>query len=173
MAATFDGVAHLVLLDGSMQEDVQDIYSRWVDWVAAGTNSRFLPAFQSLGDPAGVDGYPLPVIAFLINGWRVRPAGQATASAVEIGGGILVGPGGGDPFAPVLSGVEPRIRYAQPVQAIAYSTGGAAGAPTAQQIAAATLAAAAATPIHADVQRVNNIEIVGTGVTGDSMRPAP
>jgi hypothetical protein len=173
MAATFDGAARLILLDGATQENVQEIYSRWVDWVAAGTNSRFPLALKSLGDPAGVDGYALPVIAFLVNGWRVRPAGQATTSTVEIGGGILVGPGGADPFAPVLSGVEPRIRYAQPVQAIAYSTGGAAGAPTAQQIAAATLAAATATPIHADVQRVNNIKIVGTGVTGDSMRPAP
>jgi hypothetical protein len=35
------------------------------------------------------------------------------------------------------------------------------------------LAAAQATPIHSDVQRVNGIEITGTGVTGDSMRPVP
>jgi hypothetical protein len=35
------------------------------------------------------------------------------------------------------------------------------------------LAAAQATPIHSDVQRVNGVEITGTGVAGDSMRPVP
>lgn len=172
MAATFDGAARLVILDGATQESVQEMYSRWVDWVAAGTNSRFLPAFQSLGDPAGVDGYALPVIAFLVNGWRVRPAGQVTAYTVEIGGGILVGPDGADPFAPVLSGVEPRIRYAQPVQAIAYSTGGTAGAPTATQVAAAVrLNLETGDPIPADIARVNGVEVDGTGAENDPWGP--
>jgi hypothetical protein len=170
MAITFDGTAKIIALDGALSVSVQAIYSRWVDWFAVSSNSKFLPAFRTIGDPAGADGYALPVIAFLLNGWRIRPLGGAYELTLD--GGILVAPVGASAFADVVSGQEPKIRYSQPVQAIAYSTSGGA-ALTAEQIAAAILAAAQVAPIHADVQRVNNIEIIGTGVAGDSMRPAP
>ena len=166
MAITFDGPGKLVLLDGAATVSVQVIYSRWVDWFATATNSRFLPAFRTVGDPGAQDGYAIPVIAFLLNGWRIRPlAGDYT---LTVGGGIIVAPTGVDPFDQAFS-AGPRIRYEQPVAAIAYSTAGGAGAP---EIAAAVLAAAQAAPIHSDVQRINGVEIAGSGATGDSFRPA-
>jgi hypothetical protein len=42
--------------------------------------------------------------------------------------------------------------------------------PTAGDIATAILAAAAVTPIKADVQLMNSAEVVGTGTTGDAWR---
>ena len=51
-------------------------------------------------------------------------------------------------------------------------TAGSGGtAPTAAENAAAVLAAAQITPIHANVKQVNSVTIQGTGVAGDSMRP--
>jgi hypothetical protein len=168
MAITFDGAAKLVLLDGATSVSVQSMYSRWVDWFATSTNSKFLPAFRTIGDPLGIDGYALPVIAFLQNGWRIRPLGGAYE--INFDGGILVAPVGTSPFAPVASGQEPAIRYSQPVQAIAYSsTGGAAITP--EQIAAAVLAAAQASPVHANIKRVNDYVVDGQGTDADPWGP--
>lgn len=44
--------------------------------------------------------------------------------------------------------------------------------PTAAEIAAALIAAAAATPINADIRRINNIPVDGSGVPGDGWGPA-
>jgi hypothetical protein len=168
MAITFDGPSKIIQLDGAVQESIQNIYSRWVDWFATGTNSRFLPAFRTIGDPSGLDGYGIPVIAFLLNGWLIRPL--AGVYELRLTGGILVGPGGTSGFVQPGPG-DPRTILAQPVQTFAYTIG--AAGPTEAQIAAAVLAAAETTPIAANVERVNAIPIIGSGVTGDSFRPAP
>ena len=44
--------------------------------------------------------------------------------------------------------------------------------PTAAENAAATLAAASATPIPADVKKINAVTLTGSGTTPDPMRPA-
>jgi hypothetical protein len=44
--------------------------------------------------------------------------------------------------------------------------------PTSAQIAAATLAAAATTPIEANIKKVNDVTVDGTGTTGDEWGPA-
>jgi hypothetical protein len=43
---------------------------------------------------------------------------------------------------------------------------------TAEEVAAAILAAAQATPIHADVKRINNVSVKGSGKEGDTWGPA-
>jgi len=40
------------------------------------------------------------------------------------------------------------------------------------EIAAAILAAAQVTPIHADIQKVNNVDVTGTGQSGNEWGPA-
>jgi hypothetical protein len=51
------------------------------------------------------------------------------------------------------------------------TTSGSTG-PTAIEIAAAVLAAAQVTPIHADMKRLNSVAMEGTGVLGDEWGPA-
>jgi hypothetical protein len=53
VAYTFDGPNKLVVLtSGTTEFDVQDLYSRWVDWVVVSDNSKYLPAMRAVGgDP--------------------------------------------------------------------------------------------------------------------------
>ena len=78
--------------------------------------------------------------------------------------------GGGDPFLDVPS-FTVRVNYKQPVEAIGFSTGGGGGA-TPEQIAAAVLALAQATPIYADIRAVNAVIVDGAGTEADPFGPA-
>lgn len=171
MAIQFDGPNKVIILtSGTVTLSVRDLWSRWVDWLLTSDNSKFLPAMSLLGgdDIDPIAGTTIPVYVSLLNGWRVRP--QAANHTLAVTDGILLVLGGGDPFVNPSGSFVVRINFQQPVQAIGFSTGGGGGA-TPEQIAAAILAAAQATPIHANVKEVNNVEITGTGVSGDSMRP--
>jgi len=88
-------------------------------------------------------GTRIPTYVFLLNGWRVRP--QEATHTLAVGGGILLVQGGGDPFVNTLAAWIVRILYQQPVQAIAFNTGGVI-APTQQQIRDAMLLAALGAP---------------------------
>ena len=102
----------------------------------------------------------------LLGAWQLR---FATGNYIaRVAGGNLIGGPGGDPIA-YSAGVQTLL--IQSAASTVVTEGGSV--PTAEQNAAAVLAAAQATPIHADIQRVNNVEIVGTGIANDSMRPAP
>jgi hypothetical protein len=159
MAITFDGPSKIIQLDGAVQESIQNIYSRWVDWFATGTNSRFLPAFRTIGDPGGIEGYNIPVIAFLLNGWLIRPL--AGVYELRLTGGILVGPGGTSGFVPTDS---LRVISSQPVEAFAYDINGTTG-PTSAQIAAAVRAnLETGQPVPVDVVEVDGADITGTVV---------
>lgn len=110
-------------------------------------------------------GVQVGITVELLGAWQLR---FATGNYVaRVAGGNLIGGPGGDPIT-YTAGVQ--VLLIQSAASTVVTAGGSV--PTAAQNAAAVLAAAQATPIHADIQRVNNIEIVGTGVTGDSMRPA-
>jgi hypothetical protein len=102
----------------------------------------------------------------ILGSWQLRfPAGNYIA---RVAGGNLIGGPGGDPIA-YTAGVQTLL--IQSAASTVVTEGGSV--PTAAENAAAMLAAAQATPIHSDVQRVNGVEITGTGVAGDSMRPVP
>jgi hypothetical protein len=175
VSITFDGASKVIgLTSGTVSLSVRDLWSRWVDWVLTADNSRFPLAITVLGgddiDPAA--GTKVPVYVSLINGWRVRP--QAANHTLNVSDGVLLVAGGGDPFLD-QAGFTVRINYQQPVTAISFATGGGAAGgsvPTAAQVAAAVLAAAEAAPIAANLEKVNAIPIVGSGVAGDSFRPA-
>lgn len=120
--ATFDGSNRLILLDGSPSESLRDIYSRYVDWLAEGDNLKYLLAFTVIADPPKV-----PLYATLMNGWRIRPLGAISPYILTFTDGFLYTAENDDPFVTVASGVEPRIRWENPVVAIGYDMGGSGG----------------------------------------------
>lgn len=126
----FDGSAKLIILEAADGNTVSvvDLYSRWKDWVLLSDNSKWPQAFEPLGgdpiDPGA--GTSVPLYAFLINGWKVRP--REATHTLNITDGILLVSGGGDPFVNTLGSFVIRINYQQPVQAIGVATGGGGGA---------------------------------------------
>lgn len=125
MALSFDGPTKRITLSaGTTTLSVLDLWSRWVDWCLTGDNSKFLPAFATVGgdDIDPVAGTRVPVFAFLRNNWRIKP--QETDHTLTVTDGVLLVEGGGDPFVDTDGAYTVRIRYQQPVQAITLATGG-------------------------------------------------
>lgn len=124
---TFNGVTKTITLStGTTSLSVRDLWSRWVDWFLTGDNSKYLPAFQQVGgddiDPTA--GTSIPIYAFLMNGWKLKP--QEANHTLNVSDGILLVNGGGDPFSNTSGAYTVRINYQQPVQAITVNTGGGA-----------------------------------------------
>ena len=117
MTLTLDGPNKIINLDGAARVSIRAVYSAWADWMLLDDNLKYLPAFSTTADPPKV-----PVYATLENGWRIRPAAGNYILTLYDGFLYSTEP---DPFAPVLSGQEPRIRWENPVVAVGYSTGGA------------------------------------------------
>lgn len=154
MAITFDGSAKLMTLTtGTVSVSVRELWSRWVDWFLTSDNSKYLPAFTSLGGDEITTEISVPIYAFLMNGWRIKP--QEANHTLVVGDGILVVSGGGDPFVNTSGSYIVRINYQQPVQALTVATGGSTG-PTVSEIVDGVL---------------NTPNSVDTGVTlGDAVR---
>lgn len=132
MAISFDGPTKVITLSsGTVTLDVADLYSRYKDWVLAG-NAQYLQAFNTVGgETINVsEGTKVPLYAFLINGWKIKP--QEANHTLNVTNGILLVDGGGDPFNNTTGSFVVRINYQQPVQAITVATGGGGGATAAQ-----------------------------------------
>lgn len=134
MAISFDGSTKVISLSSETTLSVRDLWSRWVDWLLTSDNSKYLFAFQTVGgdDIDESAGTKIPIYAFLLNGWRIKP--QEANHTLNVTDGILLVSGGGDPFVNTTGTFVVRINYQQPVQAISFSTGGGT-APTAEEIA--------------------------------------
>lgn len=136
MGLTFDGLTKVITLTaGTTSLSVRELWSRWVDWFLTTDNSKYLPAFSQVGgddiDPSV--GTTIPIYAFLMNGWKLKP--QEANHTLTISDGILLVNGGGDPFNNTTGAYTVRINYQQPVQAITVATGGGGTPPTPQEIA--------------------------------------
>jgi hypothetical protein len=165
MAITIDGASKRIALD-SANHSAAEIWSRWVDWHA--DNTQWPLAFSLVGGIALGGGLFIPPYFFLLNGWRVRPM---EANHTLILTGNLFVDGGGVPVVATLGTYQVNVQYTVPVQAQGIATSGSTG-PSASEIAAAVwanavremsasgnsaaaaaiLAAAQATPIHAEVR---------------------
>lgn len=131
----FHGPDKIIKLSaGTVTLDVRALWSRWVDWFLTDDNSKYLPAFVSIGgdeiDP--ITGTRIPVFVFLTNGWRIRP--QNANHTLNVVSGILLVFGGGDPFVATIGPYVVGVRYSQPVQAISFDTGSGGGGATPEQI---------------------------------------
>lgn len=121
----FNGPTKVITLTaGTTSVSVRDLWSRWVDWFLTGDNSKYAPAFVNVGgddiDPGA--GTTIPIYAFLMNGWKIKP--QEANHTLSVADGILLVNGGGDPFNNTNGAYTVRINYQQPVQAITVATGG-------------------------------------------------
>jgi hypothetical protein len=83
---TFDGANKRITLPALSVVEVQDLYSRWKDWVMVSDNSKYSEAFSVVGgDPISED-TNLAVNVFINNhlGWRIAPP-EADIDIVLIG----------------------------------------------------------------------------------------
>ena len=138
MGLSFNGLTKVITLTaGTTSLSVRQLWSRWVDWFLTSDNSKYLPAFSQVGgnDIDPIVGTTIPIYAFLMNGWKLKP--QEANHTVTISDGILLVDGGGDPFNNTDGSYTVRINYQQPVQAITVATGGGTTSPTPDEIATA------------------------------------
>jgi hypothetical protein len=106
---TFDGGNKLVILTtGTVAFDVDDMYSRWIDWLAGDPIRRgFLPAMRSVGGDAISATKNLGVTFFMVNGWRVRP--DESNHTLRVNGNLYTDPSGFSPFVPTLGAYNVMI----------------------------------------------------------------
>ena len=158
------------VVGGVFMFDAVELYSEWCDWVTQSDNMKYPPAFSTAGgDPLG-GGVSLGKYVFLRNdlGWRGVPPDVGDVQVVITGNFYPT-----DEMVPFFlpwPGVVTIIqsRVSQMTQAI--STTGVP-APTAMENAAAVLAAAQATPIHANLRQVNSVAVSGSGTQNDPWGP--
>lgn len=127
MAFSFNGQTKVITLTaGTTTMSVRDAWSRWVDWFVTSDNSKYLPAFSTVGgnDIDASAGTAIPIYAFLVNGWRIKP--QEADHTLTVTEGILLVEGGGNPFNNTAGDFIVQINYQQPVQAITVNTAGGA-----------------------------------------------
>ena len=94
---TFDGLNKLILIDlGTIEFDVEELYSRWMDWVSIQDNIKFAQAIRYVGGDAVSDTKNLGITFFLINGWRIRP--QEANHTLRVNGNLYTDPSGFSPF---------------------------------------------------------------------------
>lgn len=133
MAYTFDGPNRLIILSsGTTVLDVQDMYSRWKDWVITGDNSKYLPFFDVVGGNVTVGSNQISNYFFLLGSAKVRPQEANHTLRVD---GILIDALGGDPFTDTIGTFRVRIVQVVPLQAEAIAVSGATITP--QQVASA------------------------------------
>ena len=159
MAFTFDGVAKTITHSGGTLS-VAEMWSRYVDWLAVGDNSKY----GNLLTTVGCDENDIPLYVFLEPGVIIVVTDNSIPSPVV--DGVLKTRSGGDPFG----GAVVNARLVEPGIAIGYSTTGSTG-PSAADIAAALLAALNATTIPVNIKQVNSVPIKGSGVVGDTWGP--
>lgn len=71
---TFDGPNKLIILIPGVREVVvQDLWSRWEDWLVLSDNIKFLPAMRSVGGDTLTASKDLGISYFLLNGWKIQP----------------------------------------------------------------------------------------------------
>ena len=124
--------------------------------------------YGRIGKGSGLDtlgpGVRVGLTVEVLGAWQLRfPAGNYIA---RIAGGNFIGGPSGDPIA-YTAGVQTLL-----IQSAASTIVTASGAvPTPEQNAAAVLTAAQTAPIHADVRKVNNYAVDGTGTPSDPWGP--
>ena len=187
---SFNGVTKRITVNAGVTAlDIrEDVYSAWVRWVELDDNARFRLAMRVSGfDP--IPGGFTGATYFMTNGWKLEYDPNVGAIA-----GGLYSDDYATPYwsvadqpifpATVSSLVNSAVvtqnvvtgtaltpeQTAAAVWSAATRTLTASLDPNVAQIVAALLAAAQATPIHADTRKMNGANVAGSGVTGDLWR---
>lgn len=69
----FDGDISRIKCQNTSSFTMEEIYSRWKDWVLTSDNAKYLQAFRFVGGDPTVGGKSLGVTYFLMNNWRIVP----------------------------------------------------------------------------------------------------
>lgn len=128
MALSFNGLAKTITWSGGPLS-VRQMWSRYVDWLAEGDNSKY----GSMLYTVGMETSDIPFYVFLDVGVTIVVTNNAVVTSVY--DGVLKTPDEHDPFG----GAIVNVRYEAPGIAIGYSSSGVVG-PTAAEIADAVWA---------------------------------
>lgn len=167
MPIVLDPANKRLILD-SASISATEMYSRSADWLALSDNAKYGAVFRQVGGDDLGGGLSIPPYFFLLNDWRVRP--MEANHTLDLVGNLFVD-GGGDPVVSTIGDYRVLVKNTVPVQAQGIVTSGSAG-PSANDIVTAILAAAQVTPIHANVQKMNDADLIGNGTAGDKWRGA-
>ena len=97
MGYSFDGATKKInLTSGTISVDIDDMYSRWYDWLVSDDNAKYLLAMRNVGGDAISDVKNLGLTFFLINGWRIVP--QSADHRLTLNGNLVTDPSG---FSPI------------------------------------------------------------------------
>jgi len=162
---TFDFTASKIDIDvGSVSIDCILLYTA----IKEAQASREGIIYDIIGKGSGLNtlgpGVQTGLTLELLGSWQLRfPSGNYIA---RVSGGNLIGGPSGDPIA-YTAGVQTLL--IQSAASTVVTEGGSV--PTAEQNAAAVLTAAQTAPIQADVRKVNNYAVDGTGTPSDPWGP--
>ena len=165
MPITFDPASRRIILD-SASVTAEQIFSRWEDWAATDDNAKYGAVMTHVGGDDLGGGLFIPNYIFLQDGWRVRP--MEANHSLNIAGNLFVA-GGGVPVVNTLGNYNVSAQYTVPVQAQGIATSGSTG-PSAESIAAATVAALQAVFLRVDAAKMNGADIIGDGSEADPWR---
>ena len=132
------------VVNGMATFTVADLWREWCDWAATGDNLKYAPALDSLMVPLSATEFVGPYLFFRNDlGWRgVPPAVNPCTIIIE--GSFF----GSDPMLPVMENLEAQatdLVINRSTLTSTMVTSGTAG-PTAESIAAATVAALLSNP---------------------------
>jgi hypothetical protein len=159
MTITIDWQNKLVLSDASITDIVvfKETIREFEDDAVGMLNPQII-AYKRVDLGGGAYFHDVP----FINGWQLKFPTPGNYTVVGNIGATIV---------PVAGVFVDRTKSA------AFSTTSSGGSgPSSADIAAATvaalMAAAQTTPIHAEMRKINGVTLVGSGTSGDPMRPA-
>ena len=166
MAITFDPSIKRIILD-SVSVTATEIYSRWVDWAAQDDNLKWGPVFRQVGSDDLGGGLSIPPYFFLQGAWKVRP--MESDHSLTITGNLFV-EGGGVPVVRTVGPHQVNVNYTVPVQAQGITVSGSTG-PSVSEITDAIMAALLASTVPANIKKVNDVDVNGSGTELDPWGP--
>lgn len=167
MALTFD---HATKLIGVPQLDAQPLLIQTlVNAIREEEASERGIVYDQILDASGKadlgGGVQTGITAALRSTWKINFASGAYQAAVD--GGNLA-----DGLSRINNTGSPQVVLRSSAAATIVATGSGVTAQDKTDIAAATLAAAQVTPIHADVRKVNSYTVTGEGTEANPWNPA-
>lgn len=124
---SFDGPTKTISVvktpsSGRVDLSIQDIYSRWKDWVIQGTNAKYLPAFSVIGGEPTGPGTFAGTTYFVINGWKIKPYEDDHLLVIS---GNVVGENGSNFIIPTIGNYTTVVQFTFSSLAQGISTSGA------------------------------------------------
>lgn len=164
MAITFNGATKIISFDSSTTEiSVQEIYSRWVDWLLTGDNSKYLLAMRNVGGDDLPGARQLGISYFFLNGWKLKPYEETHSLTIM---GNLYSEDGSSPITPVLGSynVTTILSVSNLIDIVSTGEGGGTTASEIWGYSNRTLSSSGVSAIRTGLATVSNQSIINEGV---------